>query len=222
MTAMDYPLARFLTASALLHAAVLFVVALAGGVFVPPGQTLAIQLLPTGIEMPERNSATHGNTASADGLSSRRNHSSDWSVSTGLGQTTGNADRSPGPETANSSGLAPDTAQDAISRPARPETQTTGQRLSEQILQAILPYFHYPLFARQQGWQGEVRVAVHIARDGRLSNLRLARTSGFPLLDAAALDSLEKIHRLPDTTSTLLDASGVDLNVPVVYRLTEG
>lgn len=222
MTIMDYPLARFLTASALLHAAVLFVATLAGGVFVPPGQTLAIQLLPTGIEMPERNTASRGDTASADAFSNRRSPSSDWSVRVGLRQTTGNADRSPGPETANSSGLAPDTAQDAVSRPARPETQTTGQRLNQQILQAMLPYFHYPLFARQQGWQGEVRVAVHIARDGRLSNLRLARTSGFALLDAAALDSLEKIRQLPDATPTLLDASGVDLNVPVVYRLTEG
>lgn len=219
---MDYPLARFLTASALLHGAVLFAMTLAGGVVVPSGQTLAIQLLPTGIEMPEQNNASHGDTASADAFSSHRKPLSDWSIRTGPGQTTGNADRSPGPETASSSRLAPDTGQDTITRPARPETQTTGERLSQQIVQAMLPYFHYPLFARQQGWQGEVRVAVHIARDGRLSNLRLARTSGFPLLDAAALDSLEKLHRLPDTTSTLLDASGVDLNVPVVYRLTEG
>jgi protein TonB len=222
MTVMEYPLARFLTASALLHGAVLFVATLAGGAVVPPGQTLAVQLLPSGIEMPEWNNASHGDTTSADAFSSRRNPSSDWSVRAGLGQTTGNAARSPGPETVNSPKLAPDTAQDAVTRPARPETQTTGQRLSQQILQAVLPYFHYPLFARQQGWQGEVRVAVHIAQDGRLSNLRLARTSGFPLLDAAALDSLEKIRRLPDATPTLLDASGVDLNVPVVYRLTEG
>lgn len=222
MTAMDYPLARFLTASALLHAAVLFVATPGDGAFAPPGQTLAVQLLPSGIEMPERNSTSHGHTASAEAFASYHQPSSVWSVRTGLGQSTGNADRSPGPETASSSGLAPDTAQDAITRPARPEMQATGERLSRQLLQAMLPHFHYPLFARQQGWQGEVRVAVHIARDGQLSHLRLARTSGFALLDAAALGSLGKIHRLPDAASTLLDAGGVDLNVPVVYRLTEG
>ena len=219
---MDYPLARFLTASALLHGAVLFAAALAGSVFEPPGQTLAIQLLPVSIEVPERSHATHTDTASAEGFSSRIQLSSDWAVRAGRGQIPGNADRPPDPGTALSSSPAVPATSDSVTRPAQARTETTGQRLSRQVLQAMLPYFHYPLFARQQGWQGEVQVAVHIARDGSLSNLRLARTSGYPILDAAALDSLEKIHRLPDATTTLLEASGFDLNVPVVYRLTEG
>ena len=111
---------------------------------------------------------------------------------------------------------------DSVTRTAQPRTETTGERLNRQVLQALLPYFHYPLFARQQGWQGEVHVAIHIARDGSLSNLRLAHTSGYPILDAAALDSLEKIQRLPNAMTTQDEASGFDLNVPVVYRLTEG
>ena len=222
MIVMDYPLARFLTASALLHGAVLFVADLAGGVFEPPGQTLAMQLLPTTIEIPERNNMTHADTASAAAFSSHVHPSSDWTVRTGSGQATGSADRPPDPGTAHLSGSAAAAARDSVTQPAQPRTETTGQRLSRQVLQAMLPYFHYPLFARQQGWQGEVQVAVHIAQDGSLSNLRLARTSGYPILDAAALDSLEKIHRLPDATTTLLEASGFDLNVPVVYRLTEG
>ncbi|HJX17053.1 MAG TPA: energy transducer TonB [Acidiferrobacterales bacterium] len=219
---MAYPLARFLTASALLHGAVLFAAAMAGGVFEPRGQTLAMQLLPAVIEIPEQNHTLHADTASAAAFSSRIHRSSDWAVRTGPGQTTGSTDRPLEPGTAFSSDPAPATARDSATRPAQPRTETTGQRLSRQVLEAMLPYFHYPLFARQQGWQGEVQVAVHIAQDGRLSNLRLARTSGYPILDAAALDSLEKIHRLPDATTTLLDASGFDLNVPVVYRLTEG
>jgi protein TonB len=219
---MDSPLARFVTASALLHGAVLLVAGLAGGVFQPPGQTLAIQLLPTVIEIPDRNTATRADTMGAGAFSSHVQPSSDWTVRAGPGQTTGSADRTPGPGTTSSSGPAASTVRDSATRSAQPRTETTGQRLSRQVLQAMLPYFHYPLFARQQGWQGEVQVAVHIARDGSLSHLRLARTSGYPLLDAAALDSLEKIRHLPDATATLLDASGFDLNVPVVYRLTEG
>jgi len=223
MTVLDSPLARFLTASALLHGAVLLVAALAGGVFEPPGQTLIMQLLPTVIEIPERNNRTHADAASAAAFSSHIHPSSDWAVRTGSSQTTGSAaDRPPEPGTAHASGPAAAAARDSVTQPAQPRTETTGQRLSRQVLQAMLPYFHYPLFARQQGWQGEVQVAVHIARDGSLSNLRLARTSGYPILDAAALGSLEKIRRLPDATTTLLDASGFDLNVPVVYRLTEG
>ncbi|HWR87627.1 MAG TPA: energy transducer TonB [Acidiferrobacterales bacterium] len=219
---MDYSLARFLTASALLHGAVLFVATLASGVFEPPGQTLAMQLLPTVLEIPERNHSMHADAASAAAFSSRVHPSSDWTVRTGSSQATGSADRPPEPGTVHLSGPAAATARDSVNQPAQPRTETTGQRLSRQVLQAMLPYFHYPLFARQQGWQGEVQVAVHIARDGSLSNLRLARTSGYPILDAAALDSLEKIRRLPDATTTLLEASGFDLNVPVVYRLTEG
>jgi TonB family protein len=222
MTAMDSPLARFVTASALLHGAVLFAAALAGGVFEPPGQTLTMQLLPTIIEIPERNAATRAGTSNAGTFSSHIQPSSDWRVRGGPGQTTGGSDRPQDLGTASASGPTAATHTDSVTRPAQPRTESTGQRLSRQVLQAMLPYFHYPLFARQQGWQGEVQVAVHIAQDGSLSNLRLARTSGYPLLDAAALDSLEKIHRLPDATTTLLDASGFDLNVPVVYRLTEG
>ena len=219
---MDSPLARFLTASALLHGAVLFGAALAGGVFEPPGQTLTMQLLPTIIEIPERYAATRADTANAGTLSSHVRPSSDWSVRSGPGHTTGSADRPQDLGTAGASDPAAATVADSVTQPAQPRTETTGQRLSRQVLQALLPYFHYPLLARQQGWQGEVHVAVHIAQDGSLSNLRLARTSGYPLLDAAALDGLEKIQRLPDGTTTLLDASGFDLNVPVVYRLTEG
>jgi len=222
MIVMDYSLARFLTASALLHGAVLFVATLASGVLEPPGQTLAMQLLPTVLEIPERIHTTHADTASAAAFSNRVHLSSDWTVRTGPGQTAGSADRPPDPGTAHSSSPAAAAARDSVTQTAQPKTETTGQRLSRQVLQAMLPYFHYPLFARQQGWQGEVQVAVHIARDGSLSNLRLARTSGYPILDAAALDSLEKIHRLPDATTNLLEASGFDLNVPVVYRLTEG
>ncbi len=222
MTVMDSSLARFLTASALLHGAVLFGAVLAGGVSEPSGQTLTIQVLPTIVEIPERNAATRADTASAETLTNRVQKSSDWSVRADSGHTTGSADRPQNRGTASMSGPAAATAGDAVTQPAQPRTETTGQRLSRQVLQAMLPYFHYPLFARQQGWQGEVQVSVHIAQDGRLSKLRLARTSGYPLLDAAALDSLEKIQRLPDGTTTLLDASGFDLNVPVVYRLTEG
>ena len=222
MTVMNYSLARFLTASALLHGAVLFVATLASGVLEPPGQTLAMQPLPTVLEIPERIHTTRADTTRAAAYSSRVHPSSDWTVSTGPGQTAGSADRSPDPGTAHSSSPAAAAARDSVTQTAQPRTETTGQRLSRQVLQAMLPYFHYPLFARQQGWQGEVQVAVHIARDGSLSNLRLARTSGYPILDAAALDSLEKIHRLPDATTNLLEASGFDLNVPVVYRLTEG
>jgi len=222
MTVLDSPLARFLTASALLHGAVLLVAALAGGVFEPPGQTQIMQLLPTIIEIPERNAATHAGTSNAGTFSSHIQPSSDWIVRAGPGQTTGRSDRPQDLGTASASGPTAATLTDSVTQPAQPRTESTGQRLSRQVLQAMLPYFHYPLFARQQGWQGEVQVAVHIAQDGSLSILRLARTSGYPLLDAAALDSLEKIHRLPDATTTLLDASGFDLNVPVVYRLTEG
>jgi TonB family protein len=222
MTVMGSLLTRFLTASTLLHGAVLFAATLAGGVYETPGQTLAIQLLPTVIEIPERNSRTRAEMANAEASSSRIQLSSNWTVRTSPGQA-GNADRPSDPGTAHTTGQAAvSAARDSVTQPVQPRTETTGQRLSRQVLQALFPYFHYPLFARLQGWQGEVQVAVHIARDGSLSNLRLARTSGYPILDAAALDSLERIHRLPDATTGLLEASGFDLNVPVVYRLTEG
>jgi len=45
----------------------------------------------------------------------------------------------------------------------------------------------YPLLARRRGYQGRVLLEVLVRRDGRAGSIRLARSSGYEVLDRAAI-----------------------------------
>jgi periplasmic protein TonB len=82
-------------------------------------------------------------------------------------------------------------------------------------------YFVYPTVARRRGWQGEVAVALRIEPDGRVRALRVARSSGYAVLDRDALATLNRIGVLP-RAAAWLKGHAYDTEVPVIYRLTEG
>lgn len=80
--------------------------------------------------------------------------------------------------------------------------------------------FEYPYVARLRGWEGTVRLAFRLETDGRIEAIRLAHSSGFAALDAAALHSLERVERLPQATAWL-QGRALDVELPVIYRLVE-
>jgi protein TonB len=92
--------------------------------------------------------------------------------------------------------------------------RATQQRLTIAIQQALAKHFRYPLMARRHGWQGEVLLAFRIEADGRILDARIAHSSGYALLDDAALNALGKVHRLEHDT-----AQSYTLQLPVIYRL---
>ncbi len=51
----------------------------------------------------------------------------------------------------------------------------------------INAYFIYPTEAKAKRWEGIVKVKFTINRDGRIKNIDIAESSGYPLLDAAAI-----------------------------------
>ncbi|MFQ5936444.1 MAG: energy transducer TonB [Acidiferrobacterales bacterium] len=79
-------------------------------------------------------------------------------------------------------------------------------------------HFFYPVIARRHGWQGDVRVEFTVEPDGRLTNLRIARSSGYAVLDKSALKALEKVGRLQEARNWLGGRS-LDVVLPVIYRL---
>jgi protein TonB len=98
--------------------------------------------------------------------------------------------------------------------------QTAEEHLHNSILRLVSSRFNYPLLARRKGWQGVVKLQVHIESDGRISRLHVEQTSGYPVLDRAALQSLQ-LASIPDAEQWM-QGQAIDIIIPVEYRLVGG
>jgi len=94
------------------------------------------------------------------------------------------------------------------------------RHLRASVMELIASKLNYPAIARRKGWQGVVRLELRIEADGRISNLQIDATSGYSVLDEAALQSLQ-LANVPDATQWL-GGRAIDLIVPVEYRLIDG
>lgn len=101
------------------------------------------------------------------------------------------------------------------------DTALLGSRLEGQLRDALAPYFAYPMLARRNGWQGQVRLGLRVEADGRLSHVRIAHSSGYRLLDRAALSTLNRIKTVPKAAGWL-DGQHFDIVLPIDYRLIDG
>lgn len=75
----------------------------------------------------------------------------------------------------------------------------------------------YPPLARREGTEGKVKLKVLISEEGRVNGVSLFRSSGSPLLDQAALETLEKWRFSPAMENGRRVAAWVV--VPVVFSL---
>lgn len=78
-------------------------------------------------------------------------------------------------------------------------------------------YFQYPYLARREGWEGAVQLAFRITGGGEISDIRIARSSGYPVLDKAAIEALTKATRIVDWPAGRTTV----MELPVYYRLAE-
>ena len=94
----------------------------------------------------------------------------------------------------------------------------TVNRIKAHLYTDLARYFDYPELARRRGWEGLVMLAVKVASDGQLQQIRVARSSGFAILDDSALQSLRQVDRLSEA-ATLLNGRQLAMQIPVIYRL---
>jgi len=115
----------------------------------------------------------------------------------------------PRPETA-----APKTA------PAPPAPQVSSKAPDTwegRVLARLEKFRRYPGGARTARQQGVVYLHFRMNRDGHVLSLSLAKSSGFPALDRAALETLRRADPLPKIPPDRPDE--IDLVVPVEYYL---
>jgi periplasmic protein TonB len=65
------------------------------------------------------------------------------------------------------------------------------------------PAPHYPLLARARGWEGTVHVGLSVAEDGTVQDARLRQSSGYDVLDAAAVAVARQSRFSPPTARGL-------------------
>lgn len=81
-------------------------------------------------------------------------------------------------------------------------------------------YLTYPTRARRRGWQGEVMVTFNINERGQLKNIRLAKSSGYSLLDHSAMTAIAKLDHI-ELPHSLGRLQAMELQLPVRYELRE-
>ncbi len=82
-------------------------------------------------------------------------------------------------------------------------------------------HFHYPRLARKRGWQGEALLNLRIEADGTISHILLMNSSGYSLLDNTAINTVKKIRNVKKI-SQWLNGRAIEMELPVIYRLTNG
>ena len=72
------------------------------------------------------------------------------------------------------------------------EARRDGQSLEAppKVLRQVLPEF--PAEAREQGWQGRAYVNIVVGVDGRVADARIRSSSGYAVLDEAALQAVRQ------------------------------
>ena len=105
-------------------------------------------------------------------------------------------------------------AQAAVARPA---AKADYGWLAESLHRRIIELRHYPSTARLNGWEGKVVLKVSIRHDGQLKDVEVVKSSGYELLDQAAMEAVRRacpLHMKHELTAPM-----VVLHLPVSYSL---
>jgi protein TonB len=71
----------------------------------------------------------------------------------------------------------------------------------------------YPQRARRMGWQGKVVASFVILENGQAAGIKIAQSSGFPVLDNNVVATIKEVAPFPKPPVQ------AELHVPIIYRL---
>jgi protein TonB len=117
----------------------------------------------------------------------------------------------------------PSAGQDEASQSAETEQGLSDQDSAhvtawqKQLVLALAGAKTYPKAARKARAEGEVVVAFTLDRYGRVQARKVAKSSGYPALDKAALAVVDGFDRLP-APPAVLGTGPFDLTIPFNYR----
>ena len=111
------------------------------------------------------------------------------------------------------------------SAPPVSATSAAAQRTAERaylnaLQRAIAQKQPYPASARRLGQSGVATIAFTLAADGRISQIRLAQSSGYAALDRSALQALARLGRF-EPIPTALGRRIWSLQIPIRFTLEQ-
>jgi periplasmic protein TonB len=71
----------------------------------------------------------------------------------------------------------------------------------------------YPSEAIDREWEGEVQISFFVHCDGRVDDIRITRSSGYPVLDNSAIDAVKRAAPFPPSPRK------VEMRLPIAYKL---
>ncbi|MBI1912372.1 MAG: energy transducer TonB [Deltaproteobacteria bacterium] len=84
----------------------------------------------------------------------------------------------------------------------------------------ILRKWDYPLLAAQNGWHGVLRIDFVIKKDGTLGDVKLLKSSGYPVLDDAAITAIKLAEPFPPFPDNFdIEEISIKGNFEYVYRI---
>jgi protein TonB len=98
----------------------------------------------------------------------------------------------------------PSAAPAAEKSVAKREIKVAQRKLSEHL--------YYPAEAVARGLEGEVRLIIKLSVDGAVDDVNIAASSGYPILDNAAIKAAYAMGKLPGATTR-------ELILPVIFHL---
>lgn len=106
----------------------------------------------------------------------------------------------------------------APSGPSRAELRRLlRQYLRETVFRYVGEHIELPYAIRRQARSGVTRLAIRIARDGRILGARLRRSCGHPDLDDATLRSFRALGSLPAPPAQLPWSETTEITMPIYH-----
>lgn len=106
---------------------------------------------------------------------------------------------------------------DTIDEPSDKNTaiESTIRKL---LTEELDKYFYYPKAAVRRNWQGSLTVSFVIHQDGSIDNIRISESSGYSILDNAAISSVSQFQ-LTANRNLLSLVDSTETSLPVRYIL---
>ncbi|HEY3326221.1 MAG TPA: energy transducer TonB [Novimethylophilus sp.] len=102
--------------------------------------------------------------------------------------------------------------------PSEQEIENARGNYGNLLSREFAKHKQYPRIAQIRGWQGSVKVELHIDANGGITSINISESSGFEVLDKQALEMVRKTLPLPQSPEALRDRQ-FTIIVPIAFRL---